>query len=82
MNNNSKGISVAVEDNGIGRAKAKEIGTTGTGQGLAILEEQIGIYNQVNPLKIIVDTVDLVGQDGLPQGSRFEMFIPLNYKFV
>ena len=80
-NNNSHGISVSVEDNGIGRARAKELGTTGTGQGLAILDEQIAIYNQVNPSKIFVNTVDLVGQDGLPLGTRFEMYIPSSFRF-
>jgi hypothetical protein len=81
-NNNSKGISVSVEDNGIGRAKAKESGTTGTGQGLKILEEQIAIYNQINVFKIVLITKDLIGQDGMSMGTRFEMLIPLNYKFV
>ncbi len=79
--NDSKGISVSVEDNGIGRARAKEVGTTGTGQGLAILGEQIEIYNQINQLKIVVNTIDLVGQNGLPQGTRFEMFIPSSFRF-
>ena len=79
--NNSKGISVSVEDNGIGRTRAKEVGTKGTGQGLAILEEQIAIYNQINQSKIIVNTIDLVGQDGLPRGTRFEMFIPASFRF-
>ena len=80
-NRDSKGISVCVEDNGIGRARAKELGTMGTGQGLAILEEQIAIYNQINQAKIVVNTIDLVGQDGLPQGTRFEMYIPSSFRF-
>jgi len=80
-NIDSKGITVCVEDNGIGRTKAAEIGTTGTGQGLAILEEQIAIYNQMNPLKSVITIVDLVGLDGLPKGTRFEMFIPATFRF-
>ena len=80
-NKDSKVISVCVEDNGVGRAKAKELGTTGTGQGLKILSEQIAIYNLINSLKVTINTFDLVNQEGLPEGTRFEMNIPINYSF-
>ena len=80
-NKDSSAISVCVEDNGIGRVKANELGTTGTGQGLKILSEQIAIYNLVNTLKVKITTFDLTNHEGLPAGTRFEINIPLNYSF-
>ena len=80
-NKDSTGISVIVEDNGIGRTKAKEMGTTGTGQGLKILNEQITIYNQVNKFKISMTSSDICDQKGSVCGTRFEIIIPQNYNF-
>jgi hypothetical protein len=77
----NNGISIRVEDNGVGRAKAKEMGTTGTGQGLKILAEQVGIYNQFNSGKIILNTTDLVDQEEIASGTRFEMTIPGSFNF-
>ena len=74
-------ISVNVEDNGIGRAKAKEYGTTGTGEGLRILSEQVAIYNQINVSKILLHTTDLFAEDGTAAGTCFEMIIPMIYSF-
>ena len=80
-NTDSGAISVCVEDNGVGRAKAKELGTTGTGQGMKILSEQIDIYNLINTLKITINTFDLISHEGSAEGTRFEMIIPINYSF-
>jgi LytS/YehU family sensor histidine kinase len=80
-NNDSGGILVSVQDNGIGRTKAKELGTTGTGQGLKILAEQIAIYNLINAMKIVVNTCDLFSEEGMAEGTRFEMTIPFEYNF-
>jgi hypothetical protein len=76
----SNGISVCVQDNGIGRLRAKELGTSGTGQGLKILSEQIAIYNQINRSKIEVNTSD-IHLNGVVQGTKFEMIIPMEYSF-
>jgi hypothetical protein len=72
---------VSVQDNGIGRKKAKELGTTGTGQGLKILAEQIAIYNLINAMKIVVNTSDLFSSEGTVEGTLFEMIIPFEYNF-
>ncbi len=80
-NKDSAAISVCVEDNGVGRAKAKELGSTGTSQGLKILSEQIAIYNLINTLKVTINTIDLVSHEGMAEGTRFEMIIPANYSF-
>jgi len=80
-NKDSTRFSVCVEDNGIGRTKAKEMGTTGTGQGLKILNEQITIYNQVNKFKISMTSSDINDPNGSVCGTRFEIIIPENYNF-
>lgn len=72
---------IQVEDNGIGRAKAKELKTTGTGSGLKILTEQIEIYNHFNPRKAIITITDLSDNDGNASGTRIEMSIPDDYQF-
>ncbi len=74
-------ITVCVADNGVGRAKAKELRTTGTGQGLKILDEQIKIYNLMNTSKIRIITTDLVNDAGIAEGTRFEITIPAVFKF-
>jgi hypothetical protein len=77
----SNQISVSVEDNGIGRTKAGELGTAGTGQGLRIIAEQIAIYNLINESKIVLKTIDLTDNDGSAQGTRFEIIIPAIYNY-
>jgi len=80
---NSTGYTeISVEDNGIGREKAKELGTTGTGQGLKILAEQIEIYNHFNKSKIEIRTLDLSDENRKATGTRFIIFIPDNYNFT
>ena len=80
MNVNQE-ITVSVEDNGIGRAKASELRTTGTGQGLKILDEQIKIYNLMNTSKIRIITTDHINDSGNAEGTRFEIIIPAGLKF-
>ena len=81
LGNVNSPTEISVEDNGIGRIKAQELGTTGSGQGLRILEEQINIYNLVNKSKIAMRVIDMKNEDGTIAGTRFEMIIPQDYKF-
>jgi hypothetical protein len=76
-----KGILIAVEDNGIGREKAKKLGTGGSGNGLSILNEQIRIYNSFNTRKMILDEKDVTNTEGNIVGTRFELFIPENFTY-
>ena len=76
-----KGILIAVEDNGIGREKAKKLGTGGSGNGLSILKEQIGIYNSFNTRKMVFDEKDVINAEGNIVGTRFELFIPENFTY-
>ncbi len=72
---------LSVEDNGVGREKAKELGTSGTGEGLSILEQQIAIYNKFNSLKMDLEMLDLKNEDGIPIGTCFRLVIPDDYRF-
>jgi len=74
-------LHLLVEDNGIGRDNANKMGTAGSGKGLQILKSQFEIYNQFNELKIQMDIVDLLTEDGEAAGTRFSIDIPANYSF-
>ncbi|MCF8362070.1 MAG: histidine kinase [Prolixibacteraceae bacterium] len=76
-----KGILIAVEDNGIGREKAKKLGTGGSGNGLSILKEQMGIYNSFNTRKMVFAENDVLNTEGNIVGTRFELFIPENFTY-
>jgi len=74
-------LFLSVEDNGIGRKNAKQIGTNGTGSGLQILNSQFEIYNRVNETKIKMKVEDLENINGEATGTRFSVGIPRNYSF-
>lgn len=73
---------ITVEDNGIGRTKAKELGTSGTGSGLKILAEQIEILNHFNLKKVEMNIYDLTDSEGNANGTRMEMAIPEKFSFT
>lgn len=54
-----KKVEIIITDNGIGRAKSKEMGTTGTGKGLEIISNMLTSYNKLNKRKISFEIVDL-----------------------
>lgn len=84
IKNEGKGIRVSVEDDGVGRgASARKNAETGRkGLGLSILSRQIELYNQQNQEKINESVVDLTDENGNPAGTRFELYIPYNYKYI
>lgn len=70
---------ISVEDNGIGRKKAKERRTEGTGEGLVIVEQQLDIlYNSKNK-KSFMQVIDLYDAAGSASGTRFELHIPSDF---
>ena len=70
-------VVITVEDNGIGREKAKEKQTEGTKEGLIIVQQQLEIFNLNHPKEAFLDIEDLFDTYGLPSGTRFELNIPL-----
>ena len=71
---------VAVEDDGIGREKAKELKTEGSNEGLKIVDQQIALFNKKNRKDTFLKIIDLYDDDNLPAGTRFELHIPDDYK--
>ena len=69
-------IVLAVEDDGIGRKRAKELKTAGTGEGLSIIEQQINFLNKYNKKKAHIQIADLADNKGEPLGTRFEFYLP------
>ena len=70
-------VALAVEDNGIGREKARALNTEGTGEGLKIVQQQLDIFNKNRTKKAYLHIVDLLDEAGNPSGTRFELRIPL-----
>lgn len=75
------GVSLSVQDNGVGRTAAEHTGQKTTKQGLDILQKQIELYNQQNKQKIVQKIVDLTDHDGLATGTCFSIFIPYDYRY-
>lgn len=76
-------IRCVIEDDGVGRRRAAEIRENSPEQrrsmGIRVTEERLDILNAVlgekEPLSMAV--TDLTDDDGLPRGTRVEIFIPI-----
>jgi two-component sensor histidine kinase len=73
-------LKVIIEDDGIGRKKAKEIQTSGNGLGLVLLQKLIDHLNKKNVNKISQKIVDMINHDGTAAGTVIEIIIPLDLK--
>lgn len=72
---NEKGLQIIIEDNGIGRAKSKELKTTNSGKGLSIIQEIVKLYNKLQKAEIAYNIIDLFEEDRAV-GTRVEVLIP------
>ncbi|MDD3320244.1 MAG: hypothetical protein PHS59_02240 [Paludibacter sp.] len=72
---------ITISDNGIGRKRAKELGTYGNGQGLKLIQAQLDFYNQINENHITQIIMDLTNEEGVGIGTKVELFIPQEYRF-
>ncbi len=70
-------VVIRVEDNGIGRKKAKEMGTQGTGMGMKLTEEVFSLYYKLYQRKIYQEIIDLYDEKGTASGTRVQVFIGL-----
>ncbi len=73
---NNGTIEISIHDNGIGRAKAKEIGSTSTGKGLVIIREIIENYNKLYNHKISYEINDLY-ENNQAAGTEVQIRIPV-----
>lgn len=74
-------LLVSVQDNGIGREAARQQKRASTKQGLDILKRQINIYNTFNTLPIKQIVTDIYDNEGNAAGTRFEIWIPVSFKY-
>ena len=71
---------LSVEDDGIGREKARELQTEGSKEGLNIVNEQLKFFNKTNTRKAFLKIIDLFDDNGSSSGTRFELHISINNK--
>jgi LytS/YehU family sensor histidine kinase len=68
-------LRINIEDNGIGRAKSKELKTSNNGKGLSIIQEIVKLYNKLQKADITYKTIDLF-EENKALGTRVEVLIP------
>jgi LytS/YehU family sensor histidine kinase len=73
---NNGTIEISIQDNGIGRVKAKEIGSASTGKGLVIIGEIIENYNKLYNHRISYKINDLYENDQAA-GTKVQIRIPV-----
>lgn len=76
-----KYFEIQVIDNGIGRARAKEISTGSTGFGLRVMQEYFDLFNAYNKGKIQHEIIDLFDTENNPCGTNVKIFIPLDFSY-
>lgn len=69
-------LKICIEDDGIGRARALELKTAGTGMGLNILQRYTDYFNEQNQQKISWHFNDLKDENGNATGTRVDLIIP------
>lgn len=63
-------LRIIIEDNGIGRKKARELNTVGTGTGLEVVGRMIELYKKLKGTSIHYEIVDLHDGEGECRGTR------------
>ncbi len=76
-------IIIVITDDGIGRVKAKAMGSGGTQQGTAMLKKLHEIYNVRNSNKITSNYHDspFTDENGANYGTKLTIIIPKNYQY-
>jgi hypothetical protein len=75
IKNNEKRIEMTVEDNGVGREKAKELSKDSTGMGLKIIDRYVELFNELKGRKIHYGITDLFQEDGTASGTKVTIMI-------
>ncbi len=63
-------LIIEISDNGIGRAKASELGKYSTGKGMKAMVEFLKLYGKVTGLKAETEIEDLKDEEGNPSGTK------------
>jgi LytS/YehU family sensor histidine kinase len=70
-------IILCIEDNGVGRKKAAEIGSFGTGNGLNMVRKTLRIFEKLEKIRITFEIEDLYDDNNSPLGTRVLLIIPM-----
>lgn len=63
-------FTITIADDGIGREESERLGTTGTGQGLTIAQQQIELINQLYGYHYELSVTDLKTEEGQAAGTE------------
>lgn len=69
-------FQISIEDNGVGRKKAGEIGSLSTGNGLNMVRKTLGIFEKLEKIRITFEIEDLGGKGEALIGTRVNIRIP------
>jgi sensor histidine kinase YesM len=77
-------IKITIEDDGVGRTKAKKMGSSGTQQGTKMLLDIEKVFNRKNKLPIFTQLYDddyLTDTEGERYGTKVTILIPKHYNY-
>jgi len=70
-------LIIEIDENGIGREKAKKYSSHSTGKGLQIIEQIFQLYNKLNGVKINHSIEDKKDENNIPLGTKVIVEIPI-----
>lgn len=70
-------LIILIDDNGVGREKAREMMSIGTGNGLIMVQKTLNIFEKLEKIRITFVIEDLFEKSGQPAGTRVRVEIPL-----
>jgi tetratricopeptide (TPR) repeat protein len=84
LNQSPSALQISIEDNGIGREKAKEIATKNGKErksfGTRLVEERFELYNRLNKSNIKFEYQDLVHENGISKGTKVFIYLSTNFE--
>jgi len=78
IRNESNELVCEIIDNGVGRKKAKEIGSRSTGKGDKIMKQYFELFNEYYHTKIDYQVEDLYDETGIPSGTKVIIKLSIN----
>jgi LytS/YehU family sensor histidine kinase len=79
---NEKQLKCLIEDDGIGREKAKEYRSINKisykSYGMMLAKERLNVLNKINDSSLSIEITDLKDENLNPIGTRVEIFVPIN----
>ncbi len=76
LKNKNNHLQIIIEDNGIGREKAKEYAGLSTGKGLQIMNRMYELYDKLHQIKITQTIEDKIDKNGNALGTKVKVEIP------